>query len=207
MKKYTIYTPVTPREALLALAENDGQPIHGFAFRSGNEKWKHELLVGYDGVARSFASLIDARYTGRTECARAEEVNPRAVPEEVTPLPESKPWLAYVPKVLIDRCPCDFTGVYTDYTRGEWDNCHGFLHLKGGNHLAIDVRTAEAKEHFQQIVEAMEYTEEPVAAKANSDEVFDKLVEGIMFEDARERHIARRIFNYGIEFGQYSPIQ
>ena len=158
MKTYTKYTEITAKEALRALADNNADPVDGFAFRDYEDKcWSPAQLVGVVLVNTDFPFRADGvRWPC---CARVEEVNPRDVPEGVTPLPDDKPWLAYVGLEPDFFGKHDGNGVWFHskfYGKGVWKP--GFSTM-GGGHIAIDVRTDFAKQHFPQIVEAMDYEE------------------------------------------------
>lgn len=80
---------------------------------------------------------------------------PRDVPEGVTPLPEDKPFLAYLDLRNYDiNLELDIS-CYINAVTDEW------VPLNEGPtmpvHVAIDVSTQWAKEKFPEIVEAMEY--------------------------------------------------
>jgi len=150
MKTYTKYTEITPKEALQALADNNGEPVEGFAFLDLNhDTWTTPSLrlAGY--FRRYYLDQDDYHWD---ECARVEEVDPRQVPESCKPLPE--PWLAHVPWDLIIekglKNECDNAVWFYDYS--EWDGGGNYgLNLKEEPY-AIDVRTDFAKEHFPEIV-------------------------------------------------------
>ena len=93
-------------------------------------------------------------------CAEVIERYPRDVPQGVTPLPEDKPFLAYV-----DLQNHQTAETFYDVAE-EW-NCYAYNHKDEiwepfhgkviGVLLAIDVSTEWAAENFPEIVEAMEY--------------------------------------------------
>lgn len=160
MKTYRKYTEITPREALLALAENDGKPVDGFALADPDSDYAPQKLMG--------VTSREPRFEGEDcyfrKCARVEEVNPRDVPEGCTPFPGHMPWLAYVPMELRKDFPINPAIYYISRSHDDcWCNDEGdgwdmeadaSLH-----HYAIDVRTGFAAKEYPQIVEAMEYEE------------------------------------------------
>lgn len=163
MKTYTKYTEITVEEAFELLAKNKG-PIEGFEFSDLGKVWDKGMLAGAAlGTPFAFLAMEDGILRMK-RCRRVEEINPREVPECVTPFPEDMPWLAYVP--LADCEKIDSRQYYLNCDDG-WNICHcsspkvAFPNdLEGNPHRwAIDVRTDFAKEHFPEIVAC--YEDEP----------------------------------------------
>ena len=189
-KTYTHYREITPKEALQALADNDGKSVDGFAFRDDCENdWVLGELLGYvSDYPYRFMSISKWRF-----CAEVEEIDPRQVPEGCPPLPE--PWLAYVPRDMVNSkgkywITCDY---------GRWsENYNGFAN-SSFNHFAIDVRTDFAKTHFPQIVEAMEYEE--------SDQLADPLEQWWNGIKNRPFSYIPEILREAYKLGQKNPIK
>ena len=182
------YEPITPTEAVRLLADNNCAPVEGLAFCNHDDQpdWVESMLVGYN--PNSDCSFIsEAMYA--SQCARITAEDPRKVPEGVPELPE--PWLAYVgqgPEFPICRNPLRSGWPYWISWHDEdyWSNGVDGSHV--GHCHAIDVRTAFARKHFPEYVEALGYVEpKPERIQLTDTQLLDKLAETEMtFPDGRQ---------------------
>ena len=159
MKTYKKYTKITVDDALLALAAGDGKPLEGFVFSDvGNEPC--EFTGSLAGVTLGVEYNFSDGDNNWKYCHKVKEVNPRAVPAGVTPLPDDEPQLFYMKGPLPNEKTSRIKGLWILSSRG-WESGYGELNGLSGAHYAIDVTSDYAAEHFPEIVEAVEYVEEP----------------------------------------------
>ena len=152
MKEITEYKELTPEEAkkLEWPVENcsfSDVPEDAF-FRSSLTGLKYLKGIG------SYR-FIDEGGMDWDRCIRLIKRSPRAVPDDVLPLPDDKPFLAYLGKgseLLSDI----WEGYYWSIGRsGFW--CGGSTGGHNNRHYAINVSTYLAAKYYPELIEAMEY--------------------------------------------------
>ena len=148
------YEPMTIAEAFGVLSERK-EPLCGFR-DADFQPWTHgNLYYVHPGSAEPFRTKSEKF----RQCARITAEDPRKVPEGVPELPE--PWLAYVgpgplnPSQRTHEEVHDLWGLRISDINPKWaSDCEG---MAKGWHYAIDVRTAFAREHFPEYVQALGY--------------------------------------------------
>lgn len=181
------YEPMTIAEAFGALSQVKNPKC---VFRDADfQPWVNgNLYYVHPGGAKPFRT--------RTEmfrlCARITAEDPRKVPKGAPELP--KPWLAYVGEGPLPICrrlaesgwPYRIKWNDEDY----WSNGVDGSHV--GHCHAIDVRTAFAREHFPEYVEAVGYPMEEAISLG-----FDGWLNNYASDKKNWYSIARDAFNAG----------
>lgn len=167
----TEHVEATVMDVRQALVESGGNPVEGWKFSDGGSI-NFDALCGvgvlYDYKFKSRDSIWKHAYRPVTRVRikpEAKPLNTREVPEGVAPLPEDKPWLAYVGKGDGEdsggRKPWCYTNTgYSIYS--DWDNAlsRGYHPLINEDwHYAIDVRHPEAQGRFPEVCKAHPYVE------------------------------------------------
>ena len=177
------YEPMAIAEAVRLLADNNCEPVEGLAFCDHYDQpdWIESALIGYN--PNSDCSFISEAMDA-SQCARITAEDPRKVPEGVPELPE--PWLAYIGTecklpIFHDEIPdSPYWAFFSPGISSKWIPQVSGNVKAPGLFYAIDVRTAFAREHFPEYVEALGYPMEepkPDRIQLTDTQLLDKLAE------------------------------
>ena len=151
MKNETIktYTEITVEQAGEMLRDNGWRAVGGVALKHGDNEWNHVKLKGIS-VENGHKKFVGPHEKHFSDCATVTELDPCVAPEGC---PELEPWMAYVGMECIPSL--NHYTLYLPELRGLTLNLASSTPL----HVAVDVRTAWAQEHFPEHCRIRNYQE------------------------------------------------